>query len=153
MGNIEPFEDMSTMEFGEVDKLLNDVEPVLIQLAGKYLVRQPTIERWHWDEPDLTLSWIGLDGIHRNIHAIVENGLTSILVEVNAWRDEDMEEAKTRVRRWWNTDIGVIRISDRRYLKAEDLNKTIDIAFQTVVSWDKGNLKYQTFISQSLMVR
>ena len=78
------------------------------------IVVRATIERWHWDEPETTLTWTDIepDYISRNIRFYIElpsirRGHNSRLLhhetsylfatEANAWLDKDSETGEVRV--------------------------------------------------------
>lgn len=124
-----------TNNYEEIDKILSVVEEVFWSLAGKHKLKQVNIERWRWDEPVITLAWVGDDSISRNIHALIRTEASyfgKLLVEVNAWQDEDREGGKMRVRHWKRKEVGqfspekdnIEQAVNAGYMEASRLSKT-----------------------------
>lgn len=116
------------------DSILGEVETHLKILATKKAIPGATLERWRWDEPDITLAW-HLGDLGRNIHVlVVGESDSSLLVEVNAWWDEDLEDGKVRVRHWDNRKVadGVLSHEVKYDLFEE--------AYNIVSAWEKYKL-------------
>lgn len=121
--------------YEEIDKILSAVEEVFLSLAAKHKLKQVNIERWRWDEPVITLAWVGDDSISRNIHALIRpegSYFYKLLVEINAWQDEDREGGKMRVRHWQRKEVGqfppqkanIEQAVNEGYMEASRLSKT-----------------------------
>jgi len=136
------------VNYEELDGILDTIEELFSSLAERYEHRlaQVSIERWRWDEPVITLTWVGSDDIRRNIHAlIVHEGSYpyELLLEANAWEDRDLEEGKITVRNWRHDKVGRVQIPFQR----SELQKTVNEAYSTVSSWSGQDLKEQTHLA------
>lgn len=125
----------------ELDKILDDVEEAFLSLIIERKIRRATIERWRWDEPVITLSWVGADDISRNAHALVEGNSPaySLKIEVNAWRDKDRQEGDERVRHWQHKEIDLVSVSDDMILLRQALGK----GYSIVANWTEQDLQRQ----------
>ena len=107
--------------FETIDGILDLVHRALTSLMDEYKLTGATVERWRWDQPVITLSWMGQDQTRLNIHGVVvdANGeplgvdaaatsSSMLRIEANAWRDQDIEDGKRRVRNWIHKDLGVV---------------------------------------------
>lgn len=130
------------VNYDELDGVLNKIEPMILRLAGAYELKQASTERWRWDEPVITLTWAASDDISRNIHALITDD-DGLLVEVNAWRDEDGEEGRVRVRSWQHEEIGRIIAP---WLPAQ-VQSTLESAYSKVSGWGTKNLTKRTLLS------
>jgi len=68
-------------------------------------------EKYRQNEPTVTATWQGEDGIKRNLHLIVNEDGEKIVLEVNAWIDDEKQ-----LKRHWAT-----RIVDAITIKPESL--------------------------------
>lgn len=131
------------MGFVELEKILSRVEEVFLDFAAQSRLRGVRIERWRWDEPDITLTWVDPDNISRSIHAVIEQGPPSTLeLEVNAWQDEEGEEGKIRIRHWKHSNIARLKIP----YELEYLSDAVKQGFGQVGSWTKSSLEV-TYLS------
>lgn len=134
------------MDWDRVDSVLDRVEPVLLSLAGRFHISQPGIERWRWDEPVITMRWRGADDLRRNIGVHVVSEDEVVTIEVNAWRDEDRDEGKARLRRWEHRPIRNLKITrDKSFDK--DLDSALSEAYEIVTGLKVANLKRETPIT------
>lgn len=121
------------VNYEELDGILDTVEEVFLALTVELGLKQTSIERWRWDEPVITLTWVGSDDISRNIHALIipEGSFPyKLLVEGNAWQDKDEVEGRIRVRKWQHVEIDREVSPDR-----SELRRAIDKAYSKVSEW------------------
>jgi hypothetical protein len=130
------------MEWEKLDRVFGRVESALLGLSSKVGIEHPTIESWRWDEPVITLIWLGVDHVRRNIgiHAISED---EIKIEVNAWRDEDRDEGKARVRHWQHRQMRNLKVVNFEV----ELPGVLLEAYETVKKWQPVDLKQETFVT------
>jgi len=96
------------------------------------------VERWRWDEPEITLSWRETQQpyVSKNIRFFIdspEDLLSDVslgnyyffAIETNAWLDEDSETGTDRVRRWEYRPTGRGTL-DFAQLSVEDLEGEVD---------------------------
>lgn len=132
--------------YDELDGILNNVEQFIPPLVTQYELTQVSIERWRWDEPVITLSWVGGDDISRNIHALVTEGSSStyeLAVEINAWQDEDREEGKVRVRNWYHEEVERCSVPPNGH----ELQEILNTACMKVIGWTRETLTEQTHVA------
>lgn len=77
----------------QIEKLLREqIEPVLGEL-GKGL-KNAQISRWHWGAPDISLRWLGEDGINRNLHVLFQGSSETLEIEVAGWQDDVLKKKR-----------------------------------------------------------
>ena len=130
------------MDWERLDDVLSRVERAMLALSSGSGLKRPNIEAWRWDEPVITLTWLGADQLKRNIavRALSEDEVT---IEVNAWRDEDRDEGKARVRNWVHLPVRNMKVPN---FDAE-LPEALRGAYATVSGWKRENLKSETFVT------
>jgi len=134
------------VNYEELDRILDTVEEVFSSLAnqyGYYELKHWSTERWRWDEPVITLTSVGRDDVNRNIHALtIQEGSYpyELLVEINAWQDEDEAEGEIRMRKWQHAKVGRVQIP----LDTEQLEGMIRKAYDNVSRWREGKLARKT---------
>jgi hypothetical protein len=135
------------MDWKRFDGILDVVETALLALSSRFHIKEPQIERWRWDTPIVTLAWLGAEHIKRNVgvRAVSES---EVAVEVNAWRDEDRDDGKVRVRHWEHSSLGHIKVSDFESVLARHLEQ----AYFQVNGWKSANLKKETFLQPATRV-
>lgn len=134
------------MNYEELDRILDTVEEVLLSLANEYKLKQASIERWRWDEPVITLTWVGSDHISRNIHALItQEGFSpyKLLVEGNVWQDKDEAEGKIRVRHWQQAEVDSVQVP----LDMPQLRRAIGEAHSKVSKWSTGDLERKAHLT------
>lgn len=139
------------MDYEKLDTILSKVEEIVSQFARERQLEEATIERWRWDEPVVTLRWVGRDTLGRAIHARIVNpdAPLELLVELNAWQDEDREEGTVRMRKYHHDDkVGHVPID----LVAEQLAGKLDKAYSTLESCKVDDLKQERRILPSSAV-
>lgn len=137
---------MNVVNYSELDAILGAVEPLLLSCAGEFKLQRTSIERWRWDEPQITLTWSARDGtdINRSVQVSIDEKTLATSVEITGWRDEDRDEGITRVRSWKHVvttshlDPGDI---------AAKLPSKLKHAFTKVASWTPKDLSQQKLIS------
>ncbi len=137
------------IDYDTVDQVLDTVEPILHEIAGRNSLAGARIERWIWDAPVIVLSWHAKQAPHigRNIAFRVTDSSgaigPSVLadIEVNAWLDEDGR------RRWQHT----VTSSGVRIWSLDELEGTgqpvrefLDEAYKIVASWTVEDLKRES---------
>ena len=123
------------MDFAKLDKFLDDVQPLLLRLASEHALKQPAVERWRWDEPAVSLTWLGPENISRNMRAVIDG--ETLAAEVNAWQDEDEEGGRQRVRYWKYEHFGLMAVPVDR----DQLWSRLEEAYRAVSSWKRNDLK------------
>ena len=126
------------MNYGELNPVLDGLEPLLLRLAGEKRLMGATAERWRWDEPTITLTWVDRGtGIGKNIGlSIVDDPPSTVTIEVNAWLDKDRNEGATRVRQWQNQIVGTVPVRDLEAVETE-----VQRAYEIVFGWREDNLR------------
>jgi hypothetical protein len=124
------------------ESLLQAAERALQAVIFRAPLEDAECLRWPWGEPGIpvmTLAWMGVDGIGRNIHVALylEAWEPFVIVEANAW--SDVEEGESRMR---NEEIG--RIEGIRslplYRFETDINRLVERAFDSVSRRQAGEL-------------
>lgn len=128
---------MNAEQTREIEELLNVIEPILLQRAGASGLGGTRVERWRWDEPDVTLTWTDHAGVGKSVHAVIDTEKSTVRLEVNAWRDKDFEDGKVRVRNWRHQTIGVANVP----LDVNALGRLIDDAYDIARRWGADDLK------------
>jgi hypothetical protein len=131
------------MDFEELNFILEEVETILRRVAtGVVPEPEKAMERWRWDEPGTTLTWVDVDNINKNVHAlIVEGGSRHVAVEVNAWHDSDEDDGSVRVRRWNHAAIEpLVAVPDKVVADTLEpfhaaLSEAFGTAFRKVGTW------------------
>lgn len=127
------------VDYAGLDAILDTLEELLSPFTNN--LNRASIERWRWDEPVMTLTWVGSDQVARNIHALIvekapySEGRT-VEVEVNAWRDEDSEDGQARVRKWRHQNMGAVSTDD-----VPKLRSTLTQALDVVSRWNLEDLQ------------
>lgn len=135
----------------EINKILDEVQGVFHTLLSEKPdeLKQPAIERWRWDEPGITLTWIGPDHIGRNIHASVaapNDYRPRLEIQVNAWKDEDQgPEGMTSGRRWRHDPVDIIDIP----FEMGPLRKVVKEGYSKVAAWNVKFLNKQAVLAPS----
>ncbi len=138
------------IDFERLSKVLDISEGAFVSLMEKYNL-PAYIERWRWDEPVITLTWLDFsdDYIYKNMHAliIIEGNEMIMEIEVNAWRDTD--EEKKRVRYWKHEKVGQETLDESKPEKVlEPIKKLVFKGYSRVSKWSKEDLKNEHIISQ-----
>ena len=127
------------MDWDKLHEVLTRVEAAFRSLSSAAGINDPDIEVWRWDEPVVTLTWLGNEQIKRNI-AVRALSEDEAMVEVNAWRDEDRDGGKVRVRNWAHQPIQNVKVKSFD----TDLPVALRNAHQIVVGWKPSDLKSET---------
>jgi hypothetical protein len=136
------------MDYPTVDRILDDFNKILKALQVQYNLPDAKIERWRWDMPQISLSWLAQDAIWRTINVLVRSdgnaqGYFTCQIEVNAW--QDIREANRWIRRWRHQSIyeGIVDdlSSSRQY---DDIFLQ---SYQTVTHWNHYDLKEEQLLS------
>ncbi len=133
----------------ELDRILSAIQPLLAQLAAEHRLEPHAIERWHWDAPEISLSW--LDGqlglINKSLRFYVDlNGGgdgSPFLVnsEVNAW--QDLDAIGSAIRRWQHQTLkGALEVGAAEELRGIVLELILlrDRGYETVSRWRSEDL-------------
>jgi hypothetical protein len=133
----------------ELDRILSAIHPLLAQLAVEHRLEPHAIERWHWDAPEISLSW--LDGhmglINKSLRFYVDlNGggdVSPFLVksEVNAW--QDLDAIGGAIRRWQHQTLkGALEVGAAEELRGKvfELIQLRDRGYETVSRWRSEDL-------------
>ena len=137
-----------SVNFFQIDELLHYIQPIFTNIAESYDIARWYIERWHWDEPRLTLTWSGVDGIGRNMSVFIneENGQPNNLeLEINAWMDRDEKKGEVRNRKWRHEIVR--RVSLSLGPPVEELREACDKAYNLVSGWTLADLTNETQIT------
>jgi hypothetical protein len=127
------------VDFHPANEILDQVEAAFSELIGKHGLRGLSIERWRWDEPGIMLMWSSPDNIDRNVHAVIDDDTPApgLVVEANAWQDQDEEEGNRRVRYWKHENVIALEIPFRPH----DLYSYVEQAFKAANSWTLRDLE------------
>jgi hypothetical protein len=134
-------------------EILDIVQNALVELLTSKNLRRPSIERWRWDQPVVTLSWVAPDYIDRNINAMVLHDTTnpSVLhIEANAWKDDSVGIPYRSVRLWKHLDAGDVPVSLHSKpitLDSRRLRELINVAYNTVVELGIHDLEERELIN------
>ena len=127
---------MTTDDFIRLNAVFDQVEGCFKKLAQQEKLAEPFIERWRWDNPSIYIRWNDIDTIQKNITAYIEPAVSDerLLFEVNAWRDSDKDNLRTR--RWKHDDTGylVLPVTDHQVW-----NKTYN-SYTYVSDWSEDML-------------
>jgi hypothetical protein len=139
----------------ELNALLELVQKLFATLIEREGIQQSSIERWRWDYPLITITWI-THGINRNINVLVAYSQEDIYlaipaepvieaIEVNVWKDSD-EADRTRVRRWRHerVECKAKALSDQYSLQL--LERSIQLAHKVASSFTEDQLDAETVI-------
>ncbi len=132
-------------DYEKLNEILDEVQTNFALLLVQQRLRRASIERWRWDQPAITLSWIGGDDVNRNMNAlIVEHGPlpTGLSIEVNAWKDKVLDTG--RMMRLWNH-----RATGRLSLPVQpnQLVELVQLAYNMVAQWSLSDLTEEEPIS------
>jgi hypothetical protein len=79
-----------------LDRILSEIEPLLAQLAAEHNLEPYTLERWHSDEPEISLKWFDLvrGPANKSFRFSIEVNRNEehpymVMAEINAWLDLD----------------------------------------------------------------
>lgn len=144
--------------YKELDAILDAVQELFTAIVEREGLVQSSIERWRWDYPVITLTWVA-SGINRNINVLLgyvqDDGLLSPssepvieVVEVNAWKDRDVADGN-RVRNWRQAIIVRKAKTGRDQERLELLGRSIQLAYKEVSSFTENQLDRQTVIASA----
>jgi len=134
---------MTEPSYEEADAVLAAVDKQL-QLLRKSedLPGDPWIERWRWDEPGITLTWLEEIGeaeyIGKNIHAQIVGD--HVDVEINAWSDKDIET--TRKRYWEHSYVNKFKVP----LNEKEVHDVLWDAYSKISPWTFKSLSNETIL-------
>lgn len=137
------------MNYSAINSILDDFEKVFKDLKVNHNLSHAVIERWRWDLPNITLTWLAEDAIWRNIHVLVDAARGAAdpfieKVEVNAW--QDLQRDNRWIRRWQHQVI-------RKAIAYNKLQWQDDHAFASgyilVAHWTSKDLTNQQPLSQA----
>lgn len=135
-------------DFEALDEILDLVELIYGGLIHSDRILKSQIERWRWDVPSITLTWLANDWIFRNINSYVSGELgqksAHLFIEGNAWVDQDVEEPKLRVRRWHHEELPPIKVEHAEHQQM--IEETVFEAYRLVM--DRG---YQGLENQEVL--
>lgn len=128
----------------QLDQILDEIQPVLAQLAAERRLEPHALERWHWDAPEISLSWFdeSMGLINKSLRFYVdlmENSDLppfSVKSEVNAW--QDLDTIGGALRRWQHQTLeGALQLSSAADVKQRifELTRLRDLGFEIVSSW------------------
>ncbi len=121
------------MDHEAFNSVLDKIDAKLNGIKSNFNLKAD-IERWRWDQPEVSMAWKDNDGISRNINILLES--TSLrgkpyikgIVEINAWLDKKTHGHWERF--WTNKQIvnGKIEITTDEqildaYYKVSDLRE------------------------------
>ncbi len=110
----------------ETDKRLDDIEAMLLTLAGTHKIVGYTITRWRWDEPGISQRWED-GGIGKNVLVTVED-VDNMSISYSAWKD-DMSQS---LRAYNTLSMGLILPSA--------IQSSIESAIVTIKRWGEDSL-------------
>lgn len=130
--------------------VIAEIESILSKLIASGKLPQGKLNKYHWDAIDITLHWVGDDGIERNLqlwykndHDYTESSLPgSIVILGAAWRDD----RSTLTRRWnggmtFHPEIRV-RSPEDIAKKSKTILRRILAAYKEVQAITQENLIY-----------
>lgn len=68
------------------EEIFKRLDPWLAGFAEQYGME---LTKEHWDAPDRLLTWVGSDGLHRNIHVYIKSEAAQyeMTIEASVWQD------------------------------------------------------------------
>jgi hypothetical protein len=137
------------MDYSALDSILDDFQKVFKEIKVNYTLPNATIERWHWDLPQISLMWLGEDAIWRNINVLLDStqGVAEPWVErveINAW--QDVQKDNRWIRRWRN--LVVYESIEYKKFNTWEYDNAFVKCYEAVAQWTLDDLNAQKPLSQ-----
>lgn len=134
--NANPYE----VNFEQVDRILDVIEAAMSSVAAKHQLRETSIQRWRWDQPEILMSWTPMrerPWVGKNLRALITPSGPETLncaFESNAWFD-DREPSGSFTRYWDHFPAEVLRHISLESAQWRDENtflKALESAYEKV---------------------
>jgi hypothetical protein len=157
-GSIEGnYSSTDEVDFGKIDRILDVAEIGMLAVASEHMLREPKIERWRWEKPEILMSWAPirqLPSVGKNIRVVVKPERTDsfhLYFESNAWYDERWNP-DSFTRYWDHFSVGTIPITDsKRTLEGEvqRIRDFLEKAYEKVSDSSRIRLDHAISISSN----
>jgi hypothetical protein len=144
------------MNYSDLNSGVSPLVSFLRSLAWELPLADAAVEVWRWDQPVATLTWRTPDYVSHNIHVWLPPGESEVVIEANAWYDEDRLEQRTR--HWTHSVIDRLPTSELRELGALvrersqicQLEGSVRRAIVQCTAWTRTELDRHAQISGSI---
>jgi hypothetical protein len=157
-GSIEGnYSSTDEVDFRKIDRILDVTETGMLAVASEHKLREPKIERWRWDKPEILMSWAPsrqFPSVGKNIRVVVKPERTDLFhlyFESNAWYDERWNP-DSFTRYWDHFSVGTIPIADpKRTLEPEvqRIRDYLEKAYEKVSDSSRIRLDHAISISSN----
>jgi hypothetical protein len=133
----------------QLDRILDELQPTLAQLAAEHRLEPHALERWHWDAPEISLSWLderaGLINKSLRFYVDLRQGESFppfvVRAEINAW--QDLDAIGGALRRWRHQTVeGALLLTGVEDVKSRvfEVIELRDRGYRVVSGWTVEDL-------------